>query len=151
MGDEATSALDTESERVVQQALDDLLTKRQRTSIVIAHRLSTIRDSDKIFVVDEGRIVEEGTHDELMAIGDIGFYFQLNTRPEPEQNNSPAAAAAESDSPKQYPPGVRPLTPMGAATPISPKEQKGDNKEDTAADKEVDKDKPGVVSRVWAL
>merc|ERR1719409_996379 len=68
--DEATSALDTESERVVQAALDDLLTKHKRTTIVIAHRLSTIRNADKICVVNAGAIVEEGTHDELMAKGE---------------------------------------------------------------------------------
>jgi len=73
--DEATSALDTESERIVQAALDDLLTKQKRTTIVIAHRLSTIRDADKICVVDAGRIVEQGTHDELMAKGQ--HYFDL--------------------------------------------------------------------------
>merc|ERR1711998_729245 len=53
--DEATSALDTESERVVQEALDRLLKKHKRTTLVIAHRLSTIRDADKIVVVDAGR------------------------------------------------------------------------------------------------
>jgi ATP-binding cassette subfamily B (MDR/TAP) protein 1 len=74
--DEATSALDTESERIVQAALDDLLTKQKRTTIVIAHRLSTIRDADKICVVNAGRVVEEGTHDELMAKRD--FYYALN-------------------------------------------------------------------------
>jgi len=74
--DEATSALDTESERIVQAALDDLLSKQKRTTIVIAHRLSTIRDADKICVVDAGRIVEEGTHGELMA--KKGEYYALN-------------------------------------------------------------------------
>lgn len=65
--DEATSALDTKSERVVQEALDGLLKARQRTTIVIAHRLSTIRHADKIVVFTDGRIVEEGTHEELIA------------------------------------------------------------------------------------
>ena len=63
--DEATSALDSESERAVKQSLDDLL--EDRTSFVIAHRLSTIRDADLIVVLDRGRLVEQGTHDELMA------------------------------------------------------------------------------------
>ena len=71
--DEATSALDTESEKLVQEALNKLLVGR--TSIVIAHRLSTIRSADRIFVVDHGRIVEQGTHAGLMAKG--GIYAKL--------------------------------------------------------------------------
>jgi len=65
--DEATSALDTESERVVQQALDELLKGNARTTLVIAHRLSTIRHADKIAVISGGAVVEEGPHDELAA------------------------------------------------------------------------------------
>jgi ATP-binding cassette subfamily B protein len=71
--DEATSALDTESERVVQQALETLM--RRRTTIAIAHRLSTIRAADVIFAIDGGRVVERGTHDELVATG--GLYARL--------------------------------------------------------------------------
>lgn len=63
--DEATSALDTESERLVQQALENMM--QNRTSVVIAHRLSTIQKADNIVVMRKGRIVEQGTHDELMA------------------------------------------------------------------------------------
>jgi ABC-type multidrug transport system fused ATPase/permease subunit len=78
--DEATSALDTESEGVVQAALDNLRVTQKRTTIVIAHRLSTIRNADKIAVVDKGKIVEEGTHDELMDKGLEGRYYKLNNQ-----------------------------------------------------------------------
>ena len=74
--DEATSALDNESEKLVQAALDQLTTTQRRTTITIAHRLSTIRGADKIACVNRGAVVEQGTHDELLAIG--GFYFDLS-------------------------------------------------------------------------
>jgi ATP-binding cassette, subfamily B (MDR/TAP), member 1 len=65
--DEATSALDTESEAIVQSAIDEIMLSRDRTVIVIAHRLSTIRHADRIAFIAEGKLVECGSHDELMA------------------------------------------------------------------------------------
>ena len=71
--DEATSALDTESERLVQNALENMM--KHRTSIVIAHRLSTIQNADLIVVMQKGRIVEQGTHTELIQKN--GMYKRL--------------------------------------------------------------------------
>jgi len=74
--DEATSALDTESERLVQDAILKLM--KSRTSLVIAHRLSTIQHADLIVVLDEGKIVETGSHEELVSKAD-GFYKKLHS------------------------------------------------------------------------
>jgi ABC-type multidrug transport system fused ATPase/permease subunit len=71
--DEATSALDTESERLVQQAIERLM--RERTVLVIAHRLATVRDADEIVVLDAGRVVQRGSHEELLRGG--GLYRRL--------------------------------------------------------------------------
>jgi subfamily B ATP-binding cassette protein MsbA len=72
--DEATSALDTESELLVQEAIDRLMSGR--TSVVIAHRLSTVQHADRIFVLDQGRVVESGRHAELLENGN-GLYNKL--------------------------------------------------------------------------
>jgi subfamily B ATP-binding cassette protein MsbA len=101
--DEATSALDTETERVLQDALEVLFAGR--TSVVIAHRLSTIVHADRIYVLDAGRVVEQGTHDELLALG--GAYFALWQRQlgedaggegEEERRGSAAASGAPDRS-----------------------------------------------------
>lgn len=87
--DEATSALDPHSERLVQDALDKA--SQGRTTIVVSHRLSTITNSDKIVFVEQGQVMEEGTHEELMA--KQGYYYQLvNTKSDAEVKGNERAA-----------------------------------------------------------
>jgi subfamily B ATP-binding cassette protein MsbA len=96
--DEATSALDTESERLVQRAIDALL--QERTVLVIAHRLSTIRQADQILVLEAGRIVQRGTHDELLEQGGLYRYLyelQFQTDPAPHSPSAPLAGLGPLD------------------------------------------------------
>ena len=74
--DEATSALDSESEKVVQEALDKIMAERRTTTVVVAHRLSTVKNADLIVVVKNGLVEEKGKHEELMNVKD-GIYSFL--------------------------------------------------------------------------
>jgi len=111
--DEATAHLDSESEVAVQQALSAAL--RGRTSLVIAHRLSTVRDADLILVVDDGRIVERGTHEDLLAAG--GLYAELYRTQFEGQASSP----------------VRPVSPDGGDVEPEPEQLSPGELEDLAA------------------
>ena len=100
--DEATSSVDTESEKLIQDAL--LRVTKNRTTISIAHRLSTLKNSDRIFVVDNGRIVERGTHEELMALE--GLYYRLvkiqtELSTEPSIDTLAAEENFEAEKPKK--------------------------------------------------
>ena len=79
--DEATSSVDTRTEKLIQKAMDRLM--ENRTSFIIAHRLSTIKNADKIIVIENGEIIEQGTHEELLA--KKGYYYNtLNSQKEKE-------------------------------------------------------------------
>ena len=75
--DEATSSVDTRTEKLIQEAMDKLM--KDRTSFIIAHRLSTVRNADKIIVIEDGHIIEQGSHEELLE--QKGYYYRtLNTQ-----------------------------------------------------------------------
>ncbi|MBW1861570.1 MAG: hypothetical protein JRJ02_04250, partial [Deltaproteobacteria bacterium] len=91
--DEATSSVDPETERFIQEAIFKI-TKR-RTTLVVAHRLSTIRKADRILVMHHGRIREQGTHEELMALG--GIYYRLNCNRSQVQGSKVHGSRLEGD------------------------------------------------------
>ena len=114
--DEATSALDVETERAVQEALDGLAAGR--TTITIAHRLSTVREADQILVLDDGAVVERGTHEELLLLG--GRYAALVARDQSTVGASSLMAdrdgpASRSAADRPSGPGRRPLARRGRA------------------------------------
>mmetsp|Transcript_113419 Transcript_113419/g.354706 ORF Transcript_113419/g.354706 Transcript_113419/m.354706 type:complete len:117 (+) Transcript_113419:3-353(+) len=92
--DEATAALDTASERQVQDALDELLRAKRRTTLVIAHRLSTVQGADQICVMCQGRVVEQGTHQELLERPG-GHYVKLIGRQQALLTEAEAAKPAK--------------------------------------------------------
>lgn len=93
--DEATSALDSGSESIVQEALDRLMV--ERTTVVVAHRLSTIKNADMIAVLQQGVVVEIGTHNDLLAKGEAGAYSQLVRMQEATGQSKMPEAGADQD------------------------------------------------------
>jgi ABC-type multidrug transport system fused ATPase/permease subunit len=108
--DEATSSLDTESEALIQQGLAELM--KGRTTFVIAHRLSTIRSADQILVIEEGRILERGSHEDLMARRDR--YYELYTR----QAGLEANRFINPGESEQEPEAEKATRPDGAPSPL---------------------------------
>ena len=166
--DEATSALDTESERVVQAALDEVMKRLQRTTVAIAHRLSTIRHADKIAVINEGRVVEEGTYDELLAIGEGGLFYTLAQKsaklergrgsasnlvnaPEAAADAKAGGAGAAGGGDSAEPPAVVKVPSKGLGRLSKRQKSKEELEADEAAKaaKEAEKLPEGVVSRLF--
>ncbi|XP_059316351.1 putative multidrug resistance protein isoform X2 [Lycium ferocissimum] len=120
--DEATSALDAQSERIVQEALDQA--SQGRTTIIVAHRLSTIRRADKIVVLESGRIVESGSHDDLMSKTDEegGVYFKMVKLQQSTANGEGACSPYLPKETRGYTRRIynMPMSPYSPASPFSP-------------------------------
>ncbi len=114
--DEPTSSIDSKTENVILEALDDLMVGR--TSFMIAHRLSTIHDADRILVMNHGELVEQGSHDELLARG--GLYSQLHTAQTRHKARRGAAVPAGIPGPETSAPPVAAPTGPPAGPPVSP-------------------------------
>ncbi|KAK3234960.1 hypothetical protein CYMTET_54810 [Cymbomonas tetramitiformis] len=158
--DEATSALDNTSERLVQAALESLMEKQRRTTIIIAHRLTTIRNSDKIVVVEKGRVVEEGTHTALMAIQQGEYRALVEAAGASEGSHS---SQEVSDSKPEAPPKVeaRKLGTQASkrfsffannqVAPEDEEEKKKKAEEEKAKKKEEAERAKQNTARVWAM
>ncbi|OQS02521.1 ATP-binding Cassette (ABC) Superfamily [Thraustotheca clavata] len=137
--DEATSALDAESEHIVQASLDQLVASRRRTTIIIAHRLSTIRNADRIVVLSDGVVVEDGSHDELLEI-ENGHYKTLVKSQVRSEDHDTVNSDIDNDYDTEH--------------TVASKNNHGDSMT-TANDSVVtmtsQKDKPAPISRVWKL
>ncbi|KAH8052460.1 ATPase [Aureococcus anophagefferens] len=141
--DEATSALDAKSERVVQRAIDDVVTAQRRTTLVIAHRLSTVRRADKIAVFADGAVAEEGTHESLMdARGTYCALVEAQLHDPTGMDRSPSSEALAEHAAAED---------VVVAVPVEAKEKNDDTKvapEDAAKD---DVSASSVVGWLWSV
>jgi ABC-type glutathione transport system ATPase component len=117
----ATSALDSESEAIVQAALDQLVASKKRTTLIVAHRLSTIRNADVIVVISKGRVVEKGTHDQLIAIPDGQYRSLVQLQSIPGVGSPPRTTERRRDS--NSGPGQIISTTASGTTAIDVKEE----------------------------
>ena len=150
--DEATSALDATSERIVQDSIDKLQQSKLQTTIIIAHRLNTIKNADKIAVVSEGVVAEEGTHDQLMAVN--GLYADLVRLQVEGQSDAPKTKSVDSDEQKAANESDNNFSQStivdsnGEPVAASKKVVK---EESPALTKAAQKEKSELLKKVWAM